>query len=74
MFFNDRVHPTEAGQRLLADYAYSLLSAPWEITLLPEMANGTLRMHQDEIRAQWLSDWGNWQGVGQWQSIIAAGG
>ncbi|GKS05441.1 autotransporter domain-containing SGNH/GDSL hydrolase family protein [Pseudomonas syringae pv. theae] len=74
VFFNDRVHPTEAGQRLLADYAYSLLSAPWEISLLPEMANGTLRMHQDELRAQWLSDWGNWQGVGQWQSIIAAGG
>ncbi|KPW25427.1 Outer membrane autotransporter barrel [Pseudomonas cannabina pv. alisalensis] len=74
LFFNDRVHPTEAGQRLLADYAYSLLSAPWEITLLPEMANGTLRMHQDEIRAQWLSDWGNWQGIGQWQSILSAGG
>ncbi|RMR18434.1 Autotransporting lipase [Pseudomonas amygdali pv. ulmi] len=74
VFFNDRVHPTEAGQRLLADYAYSLLSAPWEITLLPEMANGTLRMHQDEIRAQWLSDWDNWQGVGQWQSMLSAGG
>ncbi|MCD5995234.1 autotransporter domain-containing protein [Pseudomonas sp. CDFA 602] len=74
VFFNDRVHPTEAGQRLLADYAYSLLSAPWEITLLPEMANGTLRTHQDELRAQWLSDFGQWQGVGQWQSIIAAGG
>ncbi|SHN02962.1 outer membrane lipase/esterase [Pseudomonas asturiensis] len=74
LFFNDRVHPTEAGQRLLADYAYSLLSAPWEITLLPEMANSTLRAHQDELHAQWLSDFGNWQAVGQWQGILSAGG
>jgi outer membrane lipase/esterase len=74
LLFNDRVHPTEAGQRLIADYAYSLLSAPWEITLLPEMANGTLRAQQDELRAQWLADWGNWQAVGQWRAIVAAGG
>ncbi len=74
LFFNDRVHPTEAGQRLLADYAYSLLSAPWEITLLPEMANSTLRAHQDELHALWLSDFGNWQAVGQWQGILSAGG
>ncbi|MEE4683117.1 esterase EstP [Pseudomonas alliivorans] len=74
LFFNDRVHPTEAGQRLLADYAYSLLSAPWEITLLPEMANSTLRAHQDELHAQSLTDFGNWQAVGQWQGILSAGG
>ncbi|MEE4886020.1 esterase EstP [Pseudomonas alliivorans] len=74
LFFNDRVHPTEAGQRLLADYAYSLLSAPWEITLLPEMANSTLRAHQDELHAQWLTDFGNWQAVGQWEGILSAGG
>ena len=74
LFFNDRVHPTAGGQRLLADYAYSLLSAPWEVTLLPEMANTALRSQQDELRAQWLADWGNWQGVGEWRSILAAGG
>ncbi|MBC3957844.1 esterase EstP [Pseudomonas triticifolii] len=74
LFFNDSVHPTEAGQRLLADYAYSLLSAPWEISLLPEMANSTLRAHQDELHAQWLSDFGHWQAVGQWQGILSAGG
>ncbi|MEE5040320.1 esterase EstP [Pseudomonas alliivorans] len=74
LFFNDRVHPTEAGQRLLADYSYSLLSAPWEITLLPEMANSTLRAHQDELHAQWLTDFGNWQAVGQWQGILSTGG
>jgi outer membrane lipase/esterase len=74
LIYNDSVHPTEAGQRLIADYAYSLLAAPWEITLLPEMAQGTLRAHQDELRSQWQADWENWQGIGQWRAIVAAGG
>jgi outer membrane lipase/esterase len=39
LLFNDLVHPTIAGQQLIADYAYSILSAPWELTLLPEMAH-----------------------------------
>ena len=74
LIYNDSVHPTEAGQRLIADYAYSLLSAPWELTLLPQMAQGTLRAHQDELRNQWMADWENWQGVGQWRAIVAGGG
>jgi outer membrane lipase/esterase len=74
LLFNDGVHPTVAGQRLIADYGYSILSAPWEITLLPEMANGTLRAQQDELRSQWLADWGNWQNVGEWRAIVAGGG
>lgn len=74
LLFNDGVHPTVAGQRLIADYGYSILSAPWEISLLPEMAMGTLRAQQDELRSQWLADWGGWQGVGEWRSIVAAGG
>lgn len=74
LLFNDDVHPTIAGQQLIADYAYSLLAAPWEITLLPEMALGTLSAHQDELRSQWQADWGNWQGVGQWRAIVAGGG
>jgi len=74
LIYNDSVHPTEAGQRLIADYAYSLLAAPWELTLLPEMAQGSLRAHQDELRNQWLADWENWQGIGQWRAIVAGGG
>ena len=74
LIFNDSVHPTEAGQRLIADYAYSLLAAPWELTLLPEMAQGTVRAHQDELRNQWQADWENWQAVGQWRAIVSAGG
>ncbi|MFJ2713737.1 esterase EstP [Pseudomonas sp. NPDC087346] len=74
LIYNDSVHPTEAGQRLIADYTYSLLSAPWELTLLPEMAQGALRSHQDELRNQWLADWEAWQAVGQWRAIVAGGG
>jgi outer membrane lipase/esterase len=33
-----------------------------------------LRAHQDELRNQWLADWENWQGVGQWRAIVAGGG
>lgn len=74
LVYNDSVHPTEAGQRLIADYAYSLLAAPWELTLLPEMAQGTLRAHQDELRNQWQADADHWQAVGQWRAIVAGGG
>ncbi|MFO2462258.1 autotransporter domain-containing protein [Pseudomonas sp. 15FMM2] len=74
LIYNDSVHPTEAGQRLIADYAYSLLAAPWEVSLLPEMAQGTLRAHQDELRNQWQADTGNWQAEGQWRAIVAGGG
>ncbi|MBV4453007.1 MULTISPECIES: esterase EstP [Pseudomonas] len=74
LIYNDAAHPTIAGQRLIADYAYSLLAAPWELTLLPEMAQGSLRAHQDELRNQWQADDGHWQAVGQWRAIVAAGG
>ena len=74
LIYNDGVHPTEAGQKLISDYAYSLLAAPWELTLLPEMAHATLRAHQDELRTQWKADWENWQPVGQWRAIVSAGG
>ncbi|MCQ9425997.1 autotransporter domain-containing protein [Pseudomonas sp. LJDD11] len=74
LFFNDRVHPTTAAQQLLADYGWSILSAPWELTLLPEMGHSTLRSQQDELRSQWLADFGAWQPIGQWRSLVAAGG
>ncbi|WP_412461288.1 esterase EstP [Pseudomonas sp. SC11] len=70
LLFNDSVHPTIAGQQLIADYAYSILAAPWELTLLPEMAHASLRAHQDELRTQWRSPW---QPVGQWQAFVATG-
>jgi outer membrane lipase/esterase len=74
LIYNDSVHPTVVGQQLIADYAYSLLAAPWELTLLPQMAQGTLRAHQDELRHQWQADNGHWQGGGQWRAIVTGGG
>lgn len=70
LLFNDSVHPTIAGQQLIADYGYSILAAPWELTLLPEMAHGNLRAHQDELRNQWQAPW---QAIGQWQPFVATG-
>ncbi|HSC81981.1 MAG TPA: esterase EstP [Pseudomonas sp.] len=74
LMFNDGVHPTTAVQQIFADYTYSLLAAPWEISLLPEMAQGTLRAHQDQLRAQWQADWEAWQAVGQWRAFTTVGG
>ncbi len=74
LFFNDSVHPTMAVQQILADYAYSLLAAPWELTLLPEMAHGTLRSHQDQLRNQFQADWESWQAQGQWRAFVSGGG
>lgn len=70
LLFNDSVHPTIAGQQLIADYAYSILSAPWELSLLPEMAHASLRAHQDELRSQWQTPW---QAIGQWQAFVSSG-
>jgi outer membrane lipase/esterase len=70
LLFNDSVHPTIAGQQLIADYAYSILAAPWELTLLPEIGHASLRAHQDELRNQWQTPW---QAVGQWQAFVSTG-
>ncbi|WXL26240.1 autotransporter domain-containing protein [Ectopseudomonas mendocina] len=74
LVYNDSVHPTTAVQQILADYMYSLLSAPWELSLLPEMAQGTLRSHQDQLRSELLADWSAWQSVGQWRTFVSASG
>ncbi|WP_460417984.1 esterase EstP [Pseudomonas sp. microsymbiont 2] len=71
LLFNDSVHPTIAGQQLIADYGYSILAAPWELTLLPEIAHASIRAHQDELRNQWQTPW---QALGQWQAFVATGG
>lgn len=74
LMFNDSVHPTTAVQQIAADYAYSLLSAAQELSLLPEMALGNLRAHQGQLRSQWQADWNAWQAVDQWRGFVTAGG
>lgn len=74
LLFNDGVHPTTAVQQIAADYAYSLLLAPQELSLLPEMALGNLRAHQGQLRSQLQADWLAWQPVNQWRGFVAGGG
>ncbi|MBX9913136.1 MAG: autotransporter domain-containing protein [Pseudomonadaceae bacterium] len=74
LMFNDGVHPTTAVQQIAADYAYSILSAPQELTLLPEMALGTLQAQQDLLRNQWQADWSAWQAVNEWRGFVVGGG
>lgn len=74
LIYADLVHPTTAMQRILADQGFSILAAPWEISLLPEAGNAALRASQDQLRSQWQADWGDWQAVGQWRGFVGATG
>ncbi|WP_024951824.1 autotransporter domain-containing protein [Cobetia crustatorum] len=54
LLFNDGVHPTTAGQEILADYAYAMLAAPSVLGLAPQLGSGALNASQrslsDELR------------------------
>lgn len=74
LMFNDGVHPTAAVQQISADYLYSILAAPWQLSLLPEMAMASLTGHQQQLLSEWQADRGAWQAVGQWRSFVDASG
>lgn len=74
LLFNDGVHPTTAVQQILGDYGYSLLNAPVEMSLLPQMGQAALRGHQQQLRNEWTADWENWQAVGEWRGFLIGGG
>ena len=74
LMFNDGVHPTAAVQQISADYIFSILGAPWEVSLLPEMAMASLNAHQQQLRSEWQTDRGLWQAQGQWRSFVTASG
>lgn len=74
LIYSDTVHPTTAMQKILGDQAISILSAPWEISLLPEMADSSLRASNDALRTQLQSDWGDWQQTGTWRGFVSGGG
>lgn len=73
LIFNDGVHPTEAVHRISGDYMYSVLSAPAEISLLPEMGLASLTSHQQHLQSQWQTQRGNWQETGKWNGFVAGG-
>ncbi|WPC05538.1 autotransporter domain-containing protein [Pseudomonas benzenivorans] len=74
LLFNDGVHPTAAVQQISADYVFSILAAPWQVSLLPEMAMASLTGHQQQLRSTWQADRGAWQAVGRWRSFVDASG
>jgi outer membrane lipase/esterase len=74
LLFNDGIHPSAATHQITADYIHSILSAPWEISLLPEMAMASLNGHQQQLRSEWQAERGAWQAEGQWRSFVSASG
>jgi outer membrane lipase/esterase len=52
LLFYDTVHPTTAGQEILADYAYALITAPQLLALSGELAVGSLAAQQQAISSE----------------------
>ena len=73
LIYADLVHPTAAMQRILADQGLSILSAPWEVSLLPQAAVSALGSARSRLQQQWLGDWGRWQAVGKWRGFVDGG-
>lgn len=73
LLFNDAVHPTTAVHQISADYIYSVLSAPAEVTLLPEIGRSALRNHLQTLDNELAAQRGNWQSVGGWRTFVHGG-
>ena len=73
LLFNDAVHPTTAVHQISADYLYSIISAPWEISLLPEMGRSALRAHLQQLDNELSAQRGDWQAVGAWRTFVQGG-
>ncbi|MBK3866434.1 autotransporter domain-containing protein [Pseudomonas stutzeri] len=73
LMFNDAVHPTTSVHQISADYLYSILSAPWEISLLPEMGRSALRAHLQQLDTELTALHGDRQAVGAWRTFLQSG-
>lgn len=65
LLYNDAVHPTEAVQQINADFLYSILSAPWQVSLLPELGRSALAAHLRQLDSELSARRGQWQPVGE---------
>jgi outer membrane lipase/esterase len=74
LLFSDSVHPTRAVHQISADYIHSIIAAPWEVSLLPEMALSSLLSLQQLLQEQLPGPALNWQRVGQWRSFFSTSG
>ena len=73
LLFNDAVHPTTAVHQISADYIYSILAAPAEISLLPEMGRSALRNHLQMLDNELTAQRHNWQPTGAWRTFVQGG-
>ena len=73
LMFNDGVHPTIAVHQISADYLYSIIAAPWEVSLLPEMGRSALRAHLQQLDSELSAQRGNWQDIGAWRAFVQGG-
>jgi len=73
LLFNDAVHPTTAVHQISADYLYSIISAPWEVSLLPEMGRSALRAHLQQLDNELSARRGDRQAVGAWRTFVQGG-
>ena len=73
LLFNDAVHPTTAVHQISADYVYSILAAPAEISRLPEMGRSALRSHLQMLNNELEAQRGRWQPVGRWRTFVQGG-
>ena len=73
LLFNDQVHPTTAVHQISADYIYSILSAPAEVSLLPEMGRSALRNHLQMLDNELTTQRSNWQSTGTWRTFVQGG-
>lgn len=73
LLFNDAVHPTTAVHQISADYIYSILAAPAEVSLLPEMGRSALRNHLQMLDNELAAQRGNWQPIGAWRTFVQTG-
>ncbi len=73
LLFNDQVHPTTAVHQISADYIYSILAAPAQISRLPEMGRSALRNHLQMLDNELSAQRGRWQAIGGWRSFVQGG-
>jgi outer membrane lipase/esterase len=52
LLFNDTVHPTTAGQEILADYAYALIDAPRVLSLSGGLVAGSMGAQQHLVSSE----------------------
>jgi outer membrane lipase/esterase len=74
LLFSDSVHPTGSVHQISADYIHSIIAAPWEVSLLPEMALSSLHNLQQLLQEELLGPALNWQRTGHWRSFFSIHG